>query len=171
METKHLNNEKSLRIKELYSQSVKKFAKAAKEQRSVGIVICTVIPISAFLLFVDAPMAWLKGVTVVVLTLMIAFSFWYQIKVITRMSNAGDVDELLSINKAMKKYSRFSYCVGLLCMGTAFGILHYNGSVNDVLMRIMPYGIALAIAWAISCFFETKDCPEIKEIKQLLSEE
>ncbi len=171
METKYLNNEKSLRIKELYSKSVKKCAEVAKEQRSVGIVICTLIPISAFLLFVDSPMAWLKGVTVVVLTLMLAFSFWYHIKVITRMSNAGDVDELLSINEATKKYKRFSYCVGLLLMGIAYGILHYNGSVNGVLMQAMPFGIAMAITWAISCFCETKDCPEIKEIKQLLSEE
>ena len=171
METKYLNNEKSLRIKELYSQSVKKCAKAAKEQQYKGIVLCTVIPIAAFLLFVNSPMAWLKGVTVVVLTLMLAFSFWYHIKVITRMSNAGDVDELLSINESMKKYRRFSYCVGLLLMGIAYGILHYHGSVNDVLMRAMPFGIAMAIAWAISCFCETKDCAEIKEIKQLLSEE
>lgn len=171
METKKYNTEKSLRIQELYNKSIEKCVNAAKEQQYEGIFLCTVIPIAAYLVFVEPPMAWLKGVTVVVLTLMLAFSFWYHIKVIIRMSNAGDVDELLSINEATKKYKRFSYCVGLLLMGIAYGILHYNGSVNGVLMRAMPFGIAMAITWAISCFCETKDCPEIKEIKQLLSEE
>ena len=171
METKKYNTEKSLRIQELYNKSIEKCVNAAKEQQCVGIFLCTVIPIAAYLVFVDPPMAWLKGVTVVVLALMLAFTFWYRIKVITRMSQASDVDELLSINDAMKKYRRYSFFVGLVVMVAAYGILHYEGNVNAVLMITLPFGALLALAWAISGYTESKDCPEIKEIKQLLNEE
>lgn len=171
METKKYNTEKSLRLQELYNKSIEKCVNAAKEQQYVGIFLCTVIPIAAYLVFVDPPMAWLKGVTIVALTLMLAFTFWYHIKIITRMSQASDVDELLSINDSMKKIRKYSYFVGLVVMAVAHGILHYEGSVNAVLMTTLPFGALLALAWAISGYTESKDCPEIKEIKQLLNEE
>jgi hypothetical protein len=171
METKKYNTEKSLRIQELYNKSIEKCVNAAKEQQYEGIFLCTVIPIAAYLVFVDPPMAWLKGVTVVALTLMFAFTFWYRFKVMTRMSQASDVDELLSINDAMKKYRKYSFYVGLVLMAVAYGILHYKGSVNAVLMTTLPFCAFLAVVWAFSGFSESKDCAEIKEIKQLLNEE
>lgn len=168
MEPSATNNKKELRVQELLQKSVKKCAQAAKEQMSTGIFICTLLPILMFLVFVNPPMMWLKGVSVVALTLMCALSFRIQVKVTTHMSKANDVDELLSINEKIKKYKKISYGVGLLLMSVAFVILHYKGSVNATLMRTLPFAIVMTIAYAISGFIESKDYPEIKEIKEIM---
>ena len=166
MESKQINNDNELRIRELFNVSIEKCTETANSQKWCGIILPILLPALLFWAFVEPPMMGLKVGAVVVIALLCFLYFKDTERAFGRVSQAGDVDELLARYNDFHKSMRRGFCLNYaVIMGTYF-VLHFRGDWFTDLLHSLAFGIVLAIM----CYFDIRDCEEIKEIKQLLAD-
>ena len=169
METKNFNDEKSLRIQELYEQSINKCAKAANR---LWLGIIGSLAFAALLLwtFYEPPMMWFKIVIAVIIAMMCVWTVVGTSKINARMGQAKDVNELLSINDKSKKRNKYFFIVSAFVVLVAWAVLHFDGSMESLRWHGMMGAISMLIISFLILCFSNQDCPEIREIKKLLAE-
>jgi len=167
METSQFNNnEKEQRIQELFEQSIEKCDRAAKTKNIPGIVA-----LACFLFLVwttsTLPIA-IKACESAGFMLLYFISTWLTIRFNSRMSKARDVNELLRVNdKYRKKLAIYLTIVLVAFFAIIFGFEYLEGTMKD--------NIFIAILWIVLCVMYyitmSRDCREVREIKELMGEE
>ena len=167
METMNINNEKSLRIQELYEKAIKKCADDADFSNFwVGTIISAILVALLVWAFAEPPMLWLKIVAILVLGLLCFFYFRFRRAIKSRMSQAVDVQELLAVNDEVKKRWNVIVALNYVVVAVVYVILHYHGNWQNDLVHCWPLVILVPICY----YFDIGDSTEISEIKELLLE-
>ena len=166
METKNFNDEKSLRIQELYEQSINKCSKAAKREKWITIPFA--VAFACFLFFewfsTTQPIA-IRACGATGIMLLCFIISWLSTRFNSNMSKARDVNELLRVNDAKrKKYSIFITI--LIFVGLMIIQVLEKGGIEK--LNVVSV-ILMVLFCLLYCIFTSRDCAEVREIKELMA--
>ena len=169
METSQFNNnEKEQRIQELFEQSIEKCDRAVKKQK--WLTIPSGIAFACLVFFAWHPTTQSFAIRVCGAACVMLLSFisaWLTNRFNSRMSKARDVNELLRVNdKYRKKLAIYSTILLVAFFAIIFGFEYLAGT--------MKHYIFIAILWIVLCAMcyitTSRDCREVREIKELMAE-
>ena len=166
METSAIKTEKEQRIQELFEMSIEKCGRAAKQSvwiTILGIVLIVLLLMTVSFAKVQSNVLKVCGSAGVVLLLLI--QLWLSNQFNSQMSKAQDVNELLRVNdKQRKKLAIFTTILILLSLAVVYvvmgGLEHPN-----------PISAVICIMICVVFYFRaSRDCEEVRDIKELMRE-
>lgn len=170
METKYCNNEKSLRLQELYETSIEKCAREAKQGMWTELIILVImLPLISFLF--NPPMLWLKIAALAIIAVGVSILMRRSMIANRNKSRAANVEELLRVNDLEQKRVKRYYLLFMGMFYVAWVALHYKGQFDgSFITECIVWALLIPVTYWFSDLAQGKDCEEISEIKELVQE-
>lgn len=170
MEAKYCNNEKSLRLQELYETSIEKCAREAKQGMWTEVIIWVIMLPVLFFLF-NPPMLWLKIAALALIAVGVSVMSYRTVIANRNKSRAANVEELLRANDMERKRIKRYYNLFMGLFYVAWVALHYRGQFDgSFITQCIIWALLIPVTYWFSDLGRGKDCEEIREIKELVQE-
>ena len=170
METKYCNNEKSLRLQELYETSIEKCAREVKKGFWTEVIILVIMLPVIYFLF-NPPMLWLKIAALALIAVSVSILLRRTMIANRNKSRAANVEELLRVNDFERKRVKRYYFLFMGLFYVAWVALHYKGQFDgSFIVECVVWAFLLPVTYWFSDVAQGKDCEEIREIKELVQE-